>query len=524
MLTYDRGIDTTLLTHDEATADALLHVAEPRFREEQGSLVVRVVEGHASDVVRELRAEVGGQPIGYCARSQEDVLDALTAGADEAVVLPNLSAATIHGFVDRTLLRASLRRSGESQTVSFAQTEKLAALGTLVAGVAHEINNPLSAVTLSLGALHACLDPLVDGAREAQRLSSLGRPVLPSEIQRLAAITRTSSPAGESSALLKEIQSACDIITDVVKDLHIFARTEDAEPAEVVDIHELIDNVLRLVAREIERTAVIEKDFAADMPRLLVPRTRIAQVLTNVLINAAHAVREVDRPGHRVRIATRADDEAIAITVADTGPGIPPDTIDQIFDPFFTTKREKMGTGLGLSISRSILRGLGGDLVVESVYGDGAEFVILLPAPDPTAIAAAVEPAAPKASATNGRRLSILIVDDDERMLRVYARVLGRDHNVILASDGEEAVELLESGSMADVVLCEVSVRGLDGPQLYDWLKRSRPDLAAATLFVTALHATERYQLFLGEVDAPVLTKPIDRRALLSEIERVAGD
>jgi len=106
-----------------------------------------------------------------------------------------------------------------------------------------------------------------------------------------------------------------------------------------------------------------------------------------VLVNALHAVREVERDSHRVRISVRADDEAVAIAVSDTGPGISPEHVERIFDPFFTTKRQSLGTGLGLSISRSIMRSLGGDLLVESIHGQGAEFVLLLPLPEPDALA-----------------------------------------------------------------------------------------------------------------------------------------
>ena len=166
---------------------------------------------------------------------------------------------------------------------------------------------------------------------------------------------------------------------------------EEAQP-ELVDVGDLVDQVLRIVRREIEQTAVLERDIDRDLPPLLVPRTRLAQVLTNVLINAAHAVREVERSVHRVRISARADDEAVAIVVSDTGPGIAPDDVDRIFDPFYTTKRQDLGTGLGLSISYGIVAGMNGVLLAENGE-DGAIFRIELPRIMPTAGPGAPAPA-----------------------------------------------------------------------------------------------------------------------------------
>ena len=121
-------------------------------------------------------------------------------------------------------------------------------------------------------------------------------------------------------------------------------------------VEEIVDHALRLVGRELFHHALLERDYAPDLPKLVVPRNRVTQVMVNVLINAAHAIREVERPAHRMRIRARADDEFVAIGVSDTGPGIPPESLGRIFDPFFTTKRQELGTGLGLPISRSILR------------------------------------------------------------------------------------------------------------------------------------------------------------------------
>jgi K+-sensing histidine kinase KdpD len=137
--------------------------------------------------------------------------------------------------------------------------------------------------------------------------------------------------------------------------------------------------------------------------------------ITNILVNAAHALHEVERPVHRVRLVVRADDEAVAVSISDSGPGIAPEAIERIFDPFYTTKRKGRGTGLGLSISRSILHRLGGDLLVESLHGEGATFVALIPRPPEQELTAALACARgePDARGAKAQRPSLLVVDND---------------------------------------------------------------------------------------------------------------
>jgi two-component system NtrC family sensor kinase len=195
--------------------------------------------------------------------------------------------------------------------------------------------------------------------------------------------------------------------------------------------------------------------------------------------------------------------------------------VNRIFDPFFTTKREQVGTGLGLSISRSILRRLGGDLLVDSVHGDGATFIAVIPRPEPAAVREAyMRGATVPAASASAPRATVLIVDDDERLLRAYARVL-RDHcDVLLAADGQEAIDLLSSGSTADALIADLVLPELDGRKLHQWLTRERPALARATVFVTDASAIASYREFLASVNNPVLEKPASKDALLTAIAR----
>lgn len=517
-------IEALLLIHDVALAEEISDLVHQRFRGSGVTFLLEVFRGDIAARVSAERERRGALPLGVALASEDQCLEALRAGADEALALTLPDPRTIHTLVDRTLLRAQIRRHSERTSASIGHAEKLAALGTLVAGVAHEINNPLGAAALSVHALTLAIEPLNHSRDELRRFVELGRAVQPEELAHALTTVQSASPSWDAGSALDDIQASIDSITDVVRDLRVFARSDEEEQEQLVDATDIIDQVLRIVRRDIEQYAVLERDLPHQLPPLLVPRTRIAQVLTNVLVNASHAVRDIERPVHRVRIAARADDETVAIVVSDSGPGIAPKDVERIFDPFYTTKRQDMGTGLGLSISRSILRRLGGDLIVDSVYGSGAEFILMIPRPDPERLRAAGYIGVPTERVTRPpERLSVLVVDTDERMARAYGRALGHQHDVILATDAEEAVELLASGTEADVVVSEPSMPGMSGDELLEWLKRERPKLASHVLFVTSALIREASQVELEAQGLQVLPKPVVRDTLLEAIRRAAG-
>jgi CheY-like chemotaxis protein len=315
---------------------------------------------------------------------------------------------------------------------------------------------------------------------------------------------------------------AAGAIASVVKDLRIFARTDDASRPELLDVRELSDQVLRLVGRDVFKHGIIERDYASDVPRVVLPRGRLTQVIMNLLVNAAHAIAEVKRPMHCVRVSVRSDEDFVALAVHDTGPGIPTEALERIFDPFFTTKRQELGTGLGLSVSRSILRKLGGDISVESVFGEGATFICFLPVPTPDVVRDAAAPMRPeplRAASPSGA--SVLIVEDDPRLLRSYARLLNSDYRIVTAHDGSDAIDVLESGSVADLVVLELDLPGDDGPRLLSWLQQNRPKLARRTVIVTAVGAEPHYAPSLNGHTGAVLNKPVPGEILLGTIAQL---
>ncbi len=511
-----------LLVQDEETADNARNLASHR---EAGGLDLEVVVVHdsATDAVPRQRSAGATDPLGFIARTEAEAFAAVAAGADEACAIEGLDLPRFVAFLDRVVLRATQRREAENRHTHAVQAEKLAALGTVVAGVAHEINNPLGIVILNVESTRSNVEPVLRTQEEIFRLADRGTVATADEVRRLAEMARAGAAPADVRADLDDVTTALQTIADVVKDLRIFARAGDTEKPESVYLPDLVDQVLRIVGKQITSVAALERDYGADVPVLLLPRSRLTQVLTNLLINAAHAIEEVRRPMHRVRISIRYDNEAIALSISDTGPGIAPDIVERIFDPFFTTKRgdrDTGGTGLGLSISRSILHDIGGDLIVESVHGAGATFIAMIPTEGRRVIRHSRFQAAIGSVPPSGRS-SVLVVEDEEALLRSLATALRQRFHVLLAADGQEAIDLLESGSTPDAILCDVNMPVINGFELYGWLLDNRPDLARHVVFITANAADEVASSFFARVEKPVLEKPVSRERLLSAIDRI---
>jgi signal transduction histidine kinase/CheY-like chemotaxis protein len=487
-----------------ASLRVLILVQDPGVRAELEDLTTRVpwgparglefgpLEGDVSLAVSGLREREPRLPIGVVARDETAVLNALAAGADDAAVLTHPDPASLGSFVDRLELRARIRGEGQRLHDALAHAERLTALGTLVASIGHEINNPLTTIELSL-----------DVARRSVLPAVQANPVLSQYL----------------SALFDDLGSAADSVASIVRDLRVFARSDRDELPDLVEVSALVDQALRLVGRELSH-ALIERDYAPDLPKLVAPRNAVTQVIINLLVNAAHAMRELERPVHRVRVSVRADDEFVAIAISDTGPGVPQEQLERIFDPFFTTKRQQLGTGLGLSISRGILRRLGGELSAESVYGDGATFLCFLPIPSAEAVRGAARRAEVLPNLHEHREpKSILIVDDDQRVLRSYVRILNPIHRVLIAGDGRDAIEALESSVEPDVILLELDLPETDGRALLAWLAEHRPALRQRALVVTSAASRPEYEAFLRSYEGPVLHKPVRGDALLAAID-----
>ncbi|WAS86371.1 MULTISPECIES: ATP-binding protein [unclassified Corallococcus] len=378
--------------------------------------------------------------------------------------------------------------------------ERVAAVGTLAAGVGHEINNPLAYLALNL---------------EAARRS-------------LSAGLSPEAPPGVRDALssVRGAQEGAERIRLIVRDLQVFSR-EGAPESGLVDLNALVPPAVRVVLHALRARARLVEDFG-PVPRVMGSEARLGQVLLNLLVNALQAIPEGDPGRHEVRVRTGTDASGHArVEVEDTGGGIPPDVLPRIFDPFFTTKGSDEGTGLGLAICQQIVRTHGGELRVHSVPGQGATFTLLLPpapvrsagSPAPLHAVASVEEAPePAASGRHGR---VLIVDDEPRLAQSMRLLLEPGHEVVTVTRGEDALEKVAAGASFDVVLCDLQMPGMDGIAVYRRLQQQAPELAARVVFISGGASSPEARAFLETVAQRVLEKPVRPDVLLSTVEEV---
>ncbi|MCP3136836.1 PAS domain S-box protein [Pyxidicoccus xibeiensis] len=380
--------------------------------------------------------------------------------------------------------------------------DRLASVGTLAAGIAHEINNPLAFVLSNLGFLaeefrHSL--PPGDGAAALQaRLK--GEPDL-----------------GEWKEVLHEACEGAERVRQIVRQLKTFSRP-DEERVQPLDMHSVLESVSMMAANEIRHRAQLRREYG-DIPPVMANEGKLSQVFLNLVVNAAQAIPEGAAHRHEIRLATRRDGAGrVVVEVQDTGVGIPRDVMDRIFDPFFTTKPVGVGTGLGLSICHSIISGLGGDITVESEPGKGTTFRVMLPTTEPEPRAA---PAPAEARAAKGSRKGrVLVVDDEPAVGRVLQRIL-REHQVEVANSGRQALELLGRGPEPDAVLCDVMMPDLTGRDVYEAVRREHSGLEGRFVFVSGGAFTTGAREFLGSIPNLLLEKPFDESRVRHVVEEL---
>jgi PAS domain S-box-containing protein len=295
------------------------------------------------------------------ARGSVRVEVGLRSARGERVVL-DLSATLQEVGSSRRLLVVghdlTAKRRLEQQSI---QNDRLASVGALAAGIAHEINNPIAYVLSNLSYLQGWRDDL------ERQLAAL--PGFPAHLADVLV---------EAQEVLAESLDGCKRIRDIVRDMRYFSHAPD-ESLAPVDVNASLDFVLRMAQTELKRTAKLEKDYGVELPAVFASEGRLSQVFLNLVINALQAMQPGAPQRHTLRVRTSSEDGFVRVDVSDTGHGIPPEVLPRIFDPFFTTKPAGSGTGLGLSISHSLVQKMGGELRVHSEQGQGTTFSLLLP-------------------------------------------------------------------------------------------------------------------------------------------------
>ncbi|MDQ3263424.1 MAG: ATP-binding protein [Myxococcota bacterium] len=364
---------------------------------------------------------------------------------------------------------------------------KLAAVGTLAAGVGHEINNPLAYIVSNLNFARMEIDALERAATPAQRQEAVA------EVQQ---------------ALEESLQGA-DRVRRIVQDLKTFSRKEEEEEEEElpgpVDLHQVLDSAAKLASGELRHRARVTRHYG-NVPKVEANPGRLGQVFLNLLINAAHAIPEKHASSHEVLLTTRQEGSWAVVEIKDSGAGMPPAVLARIFEPFFTTKPVGVGTGLGLSLCRTYLTSMGATLEAESAPGRGSTFRLRLklagledaPLPEPVS--------APSSPGAAGR---LLVIDDDPLVVSALTRILRDQHQVDSQSSARGALALLTGPELPyHVVLCDLMMPEMTGMELHAELTRTHPERASQLVFITGGAFTEQSREFLERVDNLRMEKP----------------
>ena len=364
------------------------------------------------------------------------------------------------------------------------ESDRLAALGTLAAGVAHEINNPLTYAQLS--------------AQRALRL-----------------LDRLDLPTDARAALethLDDIQHGIRRVASITHSLRSFVTRND-DPPGPVDITAVLGRALKMVENELRHVARLVQDIA-PVPRVIGNASQLEQVFVNLLINAIKALSaKPPATRHEIGVSLAHAGDRVTVTISDTGCGIPGALRSRIFDPFFTTRAIGHGMGLGLSVSKTIVEKAGGEIEVDSTEEVGTTVRVHLRAHSALAVVAPPDAPVPPVRGSAPRlpsphpRMRILVIDDESTICSVLQRILGEHHDVSVATSGSEALTLLASQPF-DVVLCDVMMPGMNADELYRRIASEKPDIAKRIAFMSGGALDESVETVLDALGSPRLAKP----------------
>ena len=387
--------------------------------------------------------------------------------------------AIISNLVDLTEHREAESKLARQREI-LHQSEKLSAMGELLAGVSHELNNPLSVL--------------------------VGQ----------ALMLQEAAPDEETAERAEMIGKAADRCARIVKTFLAMARQEPTEMAPL-DLHAIVDGALEVTVYSL-RTSNIEVSLNLDraLPLVMADADQMRQVLINLIVNAHHALQGIEgRRELQIASSHNRHREEVVITVRDNGPGIPADIRSRIFEPLYTTKDIGMGTGMGLALCHRIVEGHGGRILAEAAPGGGAAIVIRMPC--------AKEEEQPAEEIPFGRKdtthCRVLVIDDEHDVGRIIADVLEHDgHSVELAGSGGMALGLLKHQHY-DIILSDVRMPGMDGPSFYRNLGNLRPELIDGLAFITGDTLSPWVKDFLDASERPYLAKPLTPEDLRELVE-----
>lgn len=421
---------------------------------------------------------------------EETAVGAMKAGVHDYFLKDKLGPRLV-AAIEREIREAAMRGERKTMQEQLLISDRMVSMGTLAAGVAHEINNPLASVMANLEMASRDIVEHCEKFGFANELSHV-------------------------RDQLRDAREGAERIRNLVRDLRIFSRAEEGKVV-AVDVHRLLESTLRMAWHEIRHRALLVKNYG-KLPPVEASDSRLGQVFLNLVINAAQAIPEGHAENNQIRISTTTDEAGRAIIeIADTGTGMSPEILGRLFTPFFTTKPAGVGTGLGLSICRRIVTELGGSLGVQSQLGQGSVFRVSLP---PASSAVPVtEQRIPPTESSSKRRGRILVVDDEPMISKVAQRSLSPDHEVLTTTNAEEALQWIQAGQRFDVILCDLLMPQMTGMDLHAELVRVASEQAGRMIFLTGGAFTPRAREFLDQVPNLCIEKPfvaMDLRTLIN--------
>ncbi|MEK8022607.1 MAG: ATP-binding protein [Candidatus Hydrogenedentota bacterium] len=403
-----------------------------------------------------------------------------------SVSLEAVSVNSLHeGLPARITAVRDIRRRRRFEK-SLRHAQKMEAIGQLAAGIAHEINNPLTYIVLHL-------ETLLEDTR---------------------AFDGNNALTEEMTERLEEALEGAERVSRLVKDINVFARV-DEDDAGTADLEAVVETSRKMAANVMKSRARLVTELGGTPP-VRASQSRLTQVILNLFINAAHAIEEGHERDNEIRVRTWSDGRDVTIEVSDTGKGVPDNLRTRIFDPFFTTKPAGLGTGMGLSICRSIIESFSGTIELGDKRERGTAFLIRLPvAASPVAPKAHESPSAEAAA----RRMRMLVMDDESGIGDAIRRVLGSDHEIVSFLDAREGLRLIRNGERFDLILCDLMMPDFTGMDFHEALMKFQPEVAAGIVFMTGGETTPKTAEFLRSIPNKRLSKPF-RSQVLRDLAR----
>jgi len=416
----------------------------------------------------------------------------------EGTVAPLIHAGRVLGAVLVLHDVADLRRRDEQ----LALTDRLSSLGTLVASVAHELNNPLAYTLGNLGLAATELARLKEQLQSAPVKDAVER------------VIRS----------LRDAEEGAGRVANTVKELRAFGRMEERSQRPV-DPRACVDWAIRLTGNQLLHQARLLTSLR-EVPHVKANELKLSQVIVNLLTNAAQAMTG-ERHDNEIRVSTWTDaDGSAVIEVEDNGRGMSEEVRLSVFEPFFTTKTAGHGTGLGLSICRSIVTGFGGEISVESAPDRGSRFRVRLPAcsedlPRPAEPPASTPPPARLSLSSLGVAPKVLVIDDEPMIRSLVNRLLSGRYRVTTVDGVRAALAALNQAQDFDAILCDLMMPGESGMDFFGVVRRLYPDLLGRLAFITGGAVTPDTSKFLETSARPVLNKPFNAQSLATFVEQV---